>query len=346
MRPTFTSISTNNNNSLQKTISSCFNPTPFRLYDSTKNFIYFFSPPNIYGWDKYKNLYNQIITKDKTAINSYKKSNINSFEYKPSISNITIILNEENDKKQEDDEKDNESIKKKDNDNNNDYLGNKRKRSNNNNKISESDSNKSTKLSNDNENQKKNMGRKKKEEIFKGNHTKFTDDNVIRKIKCHFLNYINNTLNSSLINKKDAFLKLDNFVNENLKKDYNLQLMNQTIKEIYYNSKISSKYKKQSEDINKSLINKIYLEKNEIETIKILEQTYIELFNKLKQEQLDNFCEEIIKKEVKNGLSEENANVYLNRIKVLCQNYKEWFEKKIGRRGKNGKNKFINCING
>ena len=65
------------------------------------------------------------------------------------------------------------------------------------------------------------MGRKKKAEMFKGNHTKFTDDNVIRKIKCHFLNFINNTLNKSLLNKKDTFLKLDNFVNDNLKKDYN-----------------------------------------------------------------------------------------------------------------------------
>ena len=99
------------------------------------------------------------------------------------------------------------------------------------------------------------MGRKKKAEMFKGNHTKFTDDNVIRKIKCHFLNFIN-------------------------------------------------KYKKQSENMNKSLIDKIYSEKDEVETIKILEQTYIELFNKLKQEQFDEFCTEIIKKEVKKSYNQ------------------------------------------
>ena len=167
------------------------------------------------------------------------------------------------------------------------------------------------------------MGRKKKAEMLKGNNNKFTDDNVIRKIKCHFLNFINNTLNKSLLNKKDTFLKLDNFVNENLKKDYNIKLMHQTIKDIYLTSKISNKYKKQSENMNKSLIDKIYSEKDEVETIKILEQTYIELFNKLKQEQLDEFCKEIIKKEVKNGLSEENANIYLTRIKYLCENYKK-----------------------
>jgi len=321
MRPNCTSIYKSNNNSCLKSTSSCFNPTPLRLIDNSKNFVCLFSPLNSYGFDKYKNLYNQIITKDKTAINSYKKYISDSFQFIPSKSDIKIILSEKNDN----DEK-----------NDNNILGNKRKRSIDN-KNSENDSNKSTKLGNDNKNKKKGMGRKKKAEMFKGNHTKFTDDNVIRKIKCHFLNFINNTLNKSLLNKKDTFLKLDNFVNENLKKDYNIKLMHQTIKDIYLTSKISNKYKKQSENMNKSLINKIYSEKDEVETIKILEQTYIELFNKLKQEQFDEFCKEIIKKEVKNGLSEENANIYLTRIIYLCENYKEWFEKKIGRRGKNRK---------
>ena len=39
-------------------------------------------------------------------------------------------------------------------------------------------------------NNKTNRGRKKKDVIEKGNHTKFTDDNMMRKIKCHFLNHL------------------------------------------------------------------------------------------------------------------------------------------------------------
>ena len=324
MRPTFTSVFSINKNSVQKTVSTCFYPTPFKLSDNNKNFLYNFSPLYAYGWNKYKNLYNQIISQDKTAINPYNKSSNNSTKFKTSKTNIKIIFNEENDK--QDEIKENDSIK-------NDLLGNKRKRSKDAN-SSENDSKRSTKLGNENDIKKSSMGRKKKEDEFKGNHTKFTDDNVVRKIKCHFLNNINNSLNTSLINKKDTFLKLDNFVNENLKKDYNIQLMNKTIKDIYYTSKISNKYKKQNDNINKCLIDKIYSEKTEIETMKILDQTYIELFNKLKQEQFDNFCKEIIKKEIKNGLSEEKANNYLSKIRYLCENYKEWFDKKVGRKRK------------
>ena len=333
MRPTITSVFTINN-TVQKSVTSSFSPTSFNLYYNNKNFLSSFSPLNTYGFNYYKRLYYQMLSKDKTTINSYNKSSNESLEFKPSKSNIKIIFHEQNDK--EDEVKENENLQ-------NDLLGNKRKRSKDN-IISENDFNKNTKLSNENETIKKNMGRKKKEAKFKGNHTKFTDDNVIRKIKCHFLNYINNSLNDSLINKKHIFLKLDNFVNENLKKDYNIKLMDQTIKEIYANSKISNKYKKQNADINKCLIDKIYLENNEIETIKILDQTYIELFNKLKKDKLDKFCEEIIKKEVKNGLSVENKNKYLTRIKYLCENYKEWFVKKVGRRGKNNKTENVSVV--
>ena len=45
--------------------------------------------------------------------------------------------------------------------------------------------NKSTSTNNESINNKSNRGRKKKEVIEKGNHTKFTDDNMMRKIKCH-----------------------------------------------------------------------------------------------------------------------------------------------------------------
>ena len=111
MRPNCTSIYKSNNNSCLKSTSSCFNPTPLRLIDNSKNFVYLFSPLNSYGFDKYKNLYNQIITKDKTAINSYKKYISDSFQFIPSKSDIKIILSEENNN----DEK-----------NDNNILGNKR----------------------------------------------------------------------------------------------------------------------------------------------------------------------------------------------------------------------------
>ena len=74
-------------------------------------------------------------------------------------------------------------------------------------------------------------------------------------------------------------------------------------------------------DTNKKLIERIYLENNEIEAIKILDKTYIEVFNSLIKNDLDNFCEEILEKETKNGLTQSDSANYLKEIKNLCQNY-------------------------
>ena len=92
---------------------------------------------------------------------------------------------------------------------------------------------------------KKKSGRKKKDEKEKGEHNKYSPDNIMRKIKSHFLEYVHNKLNSNFKNKQFQFLRLFSKINENLKKDYNIELMKKTIKEIYENSPISPKYRKQ-----------------------------------------------------------------------------------------------------
>ena len=48
----------------------------------------------------------------------------------------------------------------------------------------------------------KRMGRKKKCDLNKGAHTKNEKDNIMRKIKSHFFNFIHKLLNESLKNKK------------------------------------------------------------------------------------------------------------------------------------------------
>ena len=83
----------------------------------------------------------------------------------------------------------------------------------------------------------------------------------MRKIKSYFLSYTHNILNKSITDKKLHFLKLNSEINENLKRDYNLNLLNTTFKEIYEKSSISTKYRKQIKDgfdKNKQIIKKIY----------------------------------------------------------------------------------------
>jgi hypothetical protein len=151
---------------------------------------------------------------------------------------------------------------------------------------------------------------------------------MMRKIKCHFFNHINSSLNSSLTNKTQTFLKLDNFINENLKRDYNMQLMEKTIKTIFTETKISSKYKK-NDDIyyNKKLIQKIFDEKTEYNTINLLQKKFIEMLRFIRENNLKEFLESIQKKESKNPNNQE----YINSIKGLFFRYEDWFSDKKGR---------------
>ena len=332
MKCTTPSLLKNSNSIFQKNAFSVFNSMPNQLISNVSN--NFSTLPilpiqNNFYFNKYQNLYNQILSKDKIASNTFPNNKKNIIKYIPTLSEIKIILNEDsNVQKINNNNLDNNGDKNINNINNNLLLGKKRKKE----KIYEI-----TKVSNPkNESSIKQnkKGRKKKKEIFKGNHTKHTADNIIRKIKCHFFNYINNNLNKNLVDKKQVFYKLDNFVNENLKKDYNIKLMNSTIKDIYLTSNISNKYKKCGNDINKKLIEKIYLNNNETEVIKILNKTYIETYNDLIENNLDNFCNLIVKKDEKNGLSQTEAIDYLKKIKQLCLNYESWFMEKKGRREK------------
>ena len=317
------------NNAFHIKPSSVFTPTVPSIFSHPNISIYDTASPNfINGWNKYQNLYNQIILHDKTALN-IKKMKKPKTRYKTSLSDIKVIYNEARESNQTSDDDDN------DKNNSNELLGKKtiiEKKSKDIFEIS-----KSTSTNNESFSNKKSRGRKKKDVIEKGNHTKFTDDNMMRKIKCHFFNHINNSLNNSLTDKKLVFLKLDNLINENLKRDYNMELMNKTIKDIYLNSKISNKYKNRKNDSNKELVERIYSENKETDTIKILEKEYIELFTELMENNIDKFCNEILNKEEKNGLPHEQTSVFFDKMKRLCNNYKDWFEKKRGRERKNVK---------
>ena len=208
------------------------------------------------------------------------------------------------------------------------------------------------------ENQKTFLGRKRKDDVNKGNHNKFTQDNIMRKIKSYFLTFCHNIINKSLKNKNLQFLKLNSLINENLKKDYNLKLLDTTFKELYAESEISSKYKKQYKESfynNKYTIEKIYSENEETETIQILNLTYRDMFNIFRRKikkintELENkiynipllesqqnnniniFFEEVRKQEIEKNEPKEKIEEYIKEIKNLCFNYEEWFLNKKGR---------------
>ena len=208
------------------------------------------------------------------------------------------------------------------------------------------------------QNLQKQKGRKRKDEIDKGSHTKYSEDNIMRKIKSNFLNYCFNLLNKSLKNKNLHFIRLNGNISKNLKRDYNLFLLNSTIKDIFSNSKISGKFIKNKvflSNINKNLIEQIFKDDKEKETFQILKLTYYELFRIFRRKILDidsklkakiknihilndnnfdgitNFFSEIEEQEKNKNEKKENILEYINKIAQLCIKYENWFLTKKGR---------------
>ena len=212
---------------------------------------------------------------------------------------------------------------------------------------------------------KSKMGRKKKNDSNKGAHSKSTPDNIMRKIKSNFFVFIHNLLNKSLKNKDIKFLKLGSKINKELKRDFNLKLLNRTIRDIYENTEITKKLRKLTKinsNINKEIISKIYEENIEEQTIKILNLTYFELFqmfrSKIKSLSLeleikkneisllntDEFSDinifftKIANEEMKNNESQKNIDYYVNKVEELCIDYENWFANKKGRNRKKNNN--------
>lgn len=178
-----------------------------------------------------------------------------------------------------------------------------------------------------------NLGRKRRSDEREAYHTKYRSDNMMRKIKTYFMNFVHNYLNESLTFSHKTFLKINKKVSENLRKDFNMSLMQMTIKEIYEQHSINEKYSdyKKGRNINQALIKEIFEKNKDIETIKILNSKYIDLIIVLRTKFLDKFSSDLIEKEIKLGENKDDALMYVNELKDLLINYEEWFEKKSGR---------------
>ena len=188
-------------------------------------------------------------------------------------------------------------------------------------------------------------GRKKKsensEKIEKKNsseHNKDSQDNMMRKIKTNVMDWIVNLLNDSLNDKSVTIYKIDKSINEYLKKDFNIKLMDRTIEDIFSNTKISAKYKKNNDEYaNYSKIKKILEENVETKAIYYLNKKYIDMIHIIRNNHLEEFLKNIKSKE--NRADNININVYMNSIRDLLLNYEDWFNTKKGRNRENGQNK-------
>ena len=176
------------------------------------------------------------------------------------------------------------------------------------------------------------LKRKRKVLEKKISHDKHCHDNMMRKIKTNIMDYLLNKLNDSLIDKEYKFHRIDKYLNECIKKDYNINLLKRTVFDIFYNSKTSKKYKSTVDDyFNRYLIQKILQEKKEINTINLLNKQFIDIINEIRKEEqnMNYFINKIKKKE--NKLKGANKEEYICSLKNLLIGYENWFIDKKGR---------------
>ena len=202
---------------------------------------------------------------------------------------------------------------------------------------------------------KKNRGRKKAEDETKGNHNKKSPDNIIKKIKGYFIEYliifVNKIISKEKINKEKFELKSLNHKKyiDKIKKDEELKLLKMTVKD-YLSQDISPKYIKSKADWNKNIINKILNEQKGDEVIEFVFNMsikyWIELFT-LKKSIIDcgnlsvGGCEVIEKKipsiaDLFDEILEKNKDdIYFTKFIFYLYNYENWFESKRGRNKEN-----------
>ena len=199
----------------------------------------------------------------------------------------------------------------------------------------------------------KRRGRSSKNQHKIRKHNKFSDDNIIIKIKTYFLNnFLPDVVNKNVANKSYFLKKVPNHFIRKIEGQTNLKLLDSIYADVLKREIISSKYSKSAPDENKNIVNRILKENNQPKVIKILNLKVGELFeifrrklynndenitNDLREkiqdlDLLDNdnkykdFEYFINKLEEKKKKPIEKFNNYKQKLERFCFKYEKWFK--------------------
>ena len=196
------------------------------------------------------------------------------------------------------------------------------------------------------------LGRKKKDSGEKGAHNKYSEDNIIRKIKQNITNalriFINLKIKENLdlskitVNgtkhKKMEIIKInqDQVVDSNV--ENNKKLLTKKIKE-YFSVERSSNFSKYPNNFNELLIQKLYEIDNDKKVVGILEMTFLEglRYYRMDEDIMDDpnyFCLKGLENsflEFKNELLEDNDELYYDKLIYYIKNFETIILKKKGR---------------
>jgi len=176
-------------------------------------------------------------------------------------------------------------------------------------------------------------------------HTKKSEDNIMRKIKANLMKCILKKLNNSIKFESGEFFPLTPKINVDLNIELNKILLNRTIADIFGNTNLNGSHINKGKH-NQILIEKIFRENIETETIKILSMTFQEILKEIRKENLEEFLTSIKNKEIKNEKifeSENEENIeenigedcdvdnYMKEVKDLLVEYENYFLKRKSR---------------
>ena len=180
----------------------------------------------------------------------------------------------------------------------------------------------------------------------KKRHNKYSEDNIMKKIKCLFLKYLIITINSLVekykTNKEIDYTlkKLKYKYSEHLNTKSDLELLQKPIKDML-SKEISTKCISPPDSNKKTIENLLKDEKNNIiiqEILKITFSEWIYLFKKKKGKLINGTkiifkgIETVYKKIEKKNKNDEK---YISQFKKCLNKYEEWFKKKKPRKGRN-----------
>ena len=184
------------------------------------------------------------------------------------------------------------------------------------------------------------LGRKRKNDDSKGNHTKYTEDNIERRIKHLILKYSLKFINQKIkliynenigdgIFKKEL-LPIHQGIKSNNSAKFNISLLNKTLGEIF-SENISNKYTSYFQNHNRVIIKKLLDDKDEKIVYyfkKLFNITFSQCMDKFKGnnevKELEGF---LTFNDIKNELPEEPE--YIEAFQLYLTNYENKLKKKL-----------------
>jgi len=200
----------------------------------------------------------------------------------------------------------------------------------------------------------KRIGRIKKDSDLKGIHNKFSQDNIIRKIKRRFHAnlrlYINNEYKKYICTKNQRKKNINNWIKKinpkiscEIRKEENLKWFESKIFQIF-SENISNRYSSYKPDLNKRKIERLMKLNEAANVINILNTNIETIFDRyVNNEKIDGFktlkddIEELEKNMEK--ANQENIKEYLSKYEYVAKNLKNIFLKKNQRRFRYKENK-------